>query len=547
MTTTTTFIDLIGAVALLLWGVGILRKGMEQAFGARMRVFLGAGTSNRMKSFGVGFGTTLVLQSSTATAVMTSSFVEQGLIALPMAVAVMLGADVGTSLVSQFVSLKIQWLSPFFIILGVVCPQIMKGNRGRGLGLAFVGLGLMLLSLKLMGEATVPMRDSEIIRILFSLLGDTPVFAVLASAFLACVAASSLAAILFVLSLYQSGAIDPILCILFVAGANLGGGLPPLFIAGSERAARQVILSDVLIRTIGVVLVVILVLLFKDTLLSYEFGPRLAVDVHVCFNLFLALIFLPFVKTIAKLVRYLVPVPEEVHPDSPKFLDENILNSPITALTAAKREAMRIGDTVERMLQTSLDTLRNDDERLISSLQTMDDKIDRLNEAVKQYLFRLSKMPLDDEQKKLAAEVVSYTVNLEHIGDIIEKSLSKLALKKQNHQISFSSEGFAEIEVMYIRTIENLHLAQTIFMTHDPQLARKLVESKEGIRQIEVQSAENHMKRYQEGRPETIQSSSLHLDIVRDLKRINAHLTPVAYPILTEMGVLRESRLLNDK
>lgn len=544
MSSTSVLIDLIGAVALLIWGLGALRKGMERAFGSKMRVVLEVGTSNRGRSFGVGFLTTLVLQSSTATAIMTSSFVEQKLVALNMALAIILGANVGTSLVSQLVSLKIQWLAPVCLFIGLVIPRFSKGTRGQGIGLSFAGLGLMLLSLKLMNQATLPLRDSEILRILFSLLGDAPLFAVIASAMLACIAASSLAVVLFVMSLYQVGAISPVICVLFVVGANIGGAIPPLFVVGKDQASRQVILGDLFMRGIGVILVIIFASLIEKLLVYVPIGPRFAVDVHVAFNILMAIIYIPLLDPVAKIVQRFAPIHEEEDVNKPKFLDESILSTPMSAITAARRETMRIGDTVERMLEISRKMLRSDnDEHLYTQIQQMDDKVDRLQEAVKQYIFRLNRKDLNESQKQQITEIISYAINLEHVGDIIDKNLIKDAQKKDRDHLVFSDEGFAEIEILYIRTIENLQLAQTVFMTHDPQMARKLVESKVEIRQMEIDSVDKHLKRYRDGIRASIQSSSLHLDVLRDLKRINAHLVTVAYPILSQMGVLRESRL----
>ena len=542
MSSTIIMIHLIGAVALLIWGLGILRNGMNQAFGSRMRFFLGAGTENRMKAFSVGLLTTLVLQSSTATAVMTSSFVEQGLITFMMSLAIMLGADVGTSAVAQLVSLKIVWLSPFCIILGLIVPKFKNSARYSGLGTGLVGLGLMLLALKLMGEATAPMHSSEAIRTLFSLLGDAPIFAVLAAGLMAAATASSLAVVLFIMSLFQANAIDPLLAVYLVVGANLGGAFPPLFIVGKISSARQVILGNLLMRACGVLIVLLLSPLLKQIISSYEFNSRFVVDVHVAFNIALALLFLPLIGSVAKLVDTLSPIPP-VLPDAPKFLVEEILETPLSALTAAERETLRVGDTVERMLENSLLALRNDDEQMCASISLMDNKVDRLQEAIKQFIYKIDRSKLSESEIKLADEIISYSINLEHIGDIIDKSLSSIIQKKSRNQLSFSANGFSELEIFYMRTIENFHIAQTIFMTRDQALARQLVQSKVEIRRMEIESSNNHLKRYQEGHFETISSSSLHLDILRDLKRINAHLTSVAYPILDELGVLRESRL----
>jgi phosphate:Na+ symporter len=537
-------VQLLGAVVLLVWALGHVSAGLDRAFGGRMRLILALGTKTRVSAFGIGLGVTLVLQSSTATALVASTYVGQGLIDLTMAQAVMLGADVGTSLVAQVLSLRITWLSAALILVGGATLRFTEANRPRGIARAMIGLGLMLLSLRLVGEATAPLRDNPAIIQFLRLLGDAPLFAVATAAVLAAGAASSLAIVLLVMTF--AGSIDPALTVLFVAGANLGSAVPPLVAASGDPAARQVMLGNLIVRAAGALAVTLVVPFFGEALLNLEraldIGPRLAVDAHVAFNLALALIFLPLTGPTAALVRRLSPVPEQTV-DGPKHLAPAALAAPATALAAAARETLRVGDTVERMLEVSLAALRTDDERLCDAVRQMDDKVDRLQEAIKLFIAKLGRDNLSDEELKFSTAILSYAINLEHIGDIVEKNLNKLALKKITNHLAFSSEGFGEIERLYLRTIENLHLAQTVFMVRDARLARKLVESKIDIRHMEDTSSAAHLRRFQEGRPESLMTSSLHLDILRDLKRINAHIASVAYPILDEIGALRESRL----
>jgi phosphate:Na+ symporter len=454
----------------------------------------------------------------------------------------MLGADVGTALVAQMLTLKVHWLPPLLVLAGVATLRSSDTNRAQGIGRAVIGIGLMLLALRLLGEATGPMRQSPAIIQFLTLLGDAPLFAVLAAALMAAAAASSLAIVLFVVTL--AGVVSPLLIVLFVAGANLGSAVPPFLASGHEPAARQVVLGNLLMRAAGALAVALIAPLFAAKFDLVE-GPRLAVDAHLAFNVALAVIFLPLTPVVARLARRLAPVPTATA-DGPRHLDPAALGSPTTALAAAARETLRVGDTVERMLEMNLAALRTDDERMCQAVREMDDKVDRLEEAVKLYVAKLGRDDLGEDDSKRATEILSYAINLEHIGDVIEKNLNKLVLKKISNHMVFSEEGFAEIERFYLRTIENLHLAQTVFMVRDRKLARKLVEGKIEIRHMEDTSARAHLRRFQEGRPESLQSSSLHLDILRDLKRVNAHLASVAYPILDEIGALRESRLRSE-
>jgi phosphate:Na+ symporter len=540
-------INLVGAVALLLWGLNILTGGVQRAFGSRLRRFLASGTRNRFAAFGSGLLVTTAIQSSTATAMMIASFVAEGFVTPVMAQAVLLGANVGTSLVTQILALDIHWLSPALIFAGLVVFKSSRATRRIGIGETLLGLGLMLLSLQLLGQATVPMRESPALAQLLALLSDAPLIAMLAAAMLSAAASSSLVAVLFIMSLAGASAIDGPLCLVLVAGANLGGAVPPFMAAISQGpVARQVAFSNLLVRGLGALLVTATAWTAATPLAFFSDLPQLVIWSHIAFNLFLALVFLPLLGPLSALVGRVLPA-KTPEADGPRHLDEAALSTPASALAAAMRESLRVGDTVEAMLSSSLTALIQGDEVLCKSISTMDNKVDRLQEAIKFYLSRLGRESLDPAEARRAAEIISYAINLEHIGDIIDKNLAQLAMKKIRNQVTFSDDGFAEIEAFYHQTLENLHTAQTVFIGRDIKLARKLVEGKVDIRNLERRSADNHLKRLQEGKPESIQTSSLHLDILRDLKRINAHIASVAYPILDELGELRESRLRSAK
>ncbi|MGB3337699.1 MAG: PhoU domain-containing protein, partial [Devosia sp.] len=219
------------------------------------------------------------------------------------------------------------------------------------------------------------------------------------------------------------------------------------------------------------------------------------------------------------------------------------LVDPPSALAAATRETLGVGDIVEEMLETTLTALKTNDEILCQGVIKLDDRVDRLQGAIKLYLARMERSGLDSVGQRQLNEVLAYAVNLEHIGDIIERSLSRLTIKKIEQQLSYSKEGMEEIEELFRDTIDNLQLAQNVFISRDSQIARRLMEAKVSIRQKEKRSVERHMDRLQQRQPETLQTTSMHMDVLRDLKRINGHLMSVAAPILEEAGLLRESRL----
>ncbi|RVJ70749.1 Na/Pi cotransporter family protein [Sinorhizobium meliloti] len=538
-------LDLIGAVGLLLWGLRLVKTGVIRSFGVRLRRRIGSGTRNRLLAFGMGLVATIALQSSTATALMTASFAGSGFMSSMMAQAIMLGANVGTSLVTRILAFDLHFLAPLMIALGVFAFGFSHSKPTKGLSRAVLGLGLMLLSLRLLGQATEPMQHSRVLVALMASLDAVPVLAVIVAAVLAIASSSSLAIVLLATSLSASGTVTPALGIALVLGANLGGAVPPVL--GTLRygaLARRVTIGNMLVRLIGCVAVLPFTETVARLLSDISHDPAaLVVDTHIAFNILLAVIMLPILRPLSALMRRFLPEAAELD-SGPRHLDPNSLDTPALALAGAVRETLRIGDCITTMLQTNLDALRKNDPARSSGIAAMDDEVDQLNSAVKLYLARLNSSALDETDEQRSNEIIGYATNLEHIGDIVDRNLCDLVDKKIRNQLSFSAEGAAEIDELYRVTLENLRLAQSILVTGNEQLARELVESKVDIRHLEERSAANHMARLRDGMIDSMQTSSLHLDILRDLKRINAHIAAIAYPILKRQGALRESRVM---
>ncbi|MDQ0393440.1 Na/Pi cotransporter family protein [Labrys monachus] len=538
-------LDLLGAVALLLWGLRLVKTGVMRSLGIRLRRWIASGTRNRLLAFGVGLVATLVLQSSTATALMTASFAGSGFMSTMMAQSIMLGANVGTSLVTRILALDLRLLAPAMIAAGVSAFGFSRSAPAKGLSRAILGLGLMLLSLRLLGEATEPMQHSRALIALMASLDAVPVLAVAVASVLAAAASSSLAIVLLAMSLAASATVTPALGIALVLGANLGGAVPPVL--GTWRhgpLARRVTIGNMLVRLAGCAAVLPFIDMAARLLSDVARDPAaLVIAAHMAFNGLLAVALLPLVRPLSAMMGRLLP--EAAEPDGgPCHLDPDGLDMPALALAGAARETLRIGDCITTMLQTNQEALRRNDTGHSSRIAAMDDEVDRLNSAVKLYLARLNRSALDHGDEQRSNEIIGYATNLEHIGDIIDRNLCDLVDRKIRNRLSFSVEGEAEIEELYRVTLENLRLAQSILVTGDVQLARRLVESKVDIRHLEERSAANHMARLRDGMIESMQTSSLHLDILRDLKRINAHIAAIAYPILKRQGALRESRVM---
>lgn len=527
-----------GAVALLLFGLGLIREGITQALGIRLQVVLGLGTRTGPRAFLAGLLTTLGLQSSTATALMIAGFVERAMIRTRMAQIALLGANVGTALTAWFVTTGVEALAPALLLGGYVLFR-RKNSVAAGSGRALIGIGMMLLSLTLLAHATLPLREAPEVASFLAMLDAAWPVALAFAAGVAVVCSSSLAAVLLILSL----ALPPGLTVVLVLGANLGGALPAfLATAGMGVEARRVTAGNLVVRAIGCLIVLPVAGPLGTALAQMQLGSGLAVEAHLVFNLFLAAIIWPLSGGIAAVMGRIIPDEEKAVEDSPRWLDEAALTIPALALSGASREALAVGDAVERMLVQTRTAFRSDDPAPLAEVAELEARIDRRQLEVKTYLSRLGREAGEEERRRSIA-ILDYVINLEHIGDIIDKGLAPEVRKKVGLRLRFSEEGYDEIDRMFLLSLETLKMAQTVFMTGDRELARRLIELKVDIRNLERLSARRHLIRLRDGHAESRETSSLHLDLLRDLKRINAHTVAVAHPILDEEGLLAESRL----
>ncbi|WP_043619341.1 Na/Pi cotransporter family protein [Ensifer sp. ZNC0028] len=543
MSTAIVSINLFGAMALLLFGLGQVRDGMQRAFGTRLKAGLAAGTRDGLRSFSSGLIATIALQSSTATALMVASFVERDLVVPRMAQIVLLGANVGTAMTAWIVALGLGWLSPLLLLCGFVVGR-GNSNARKGSGAALVGIGLMLLSLHLIGGATEPLRTSAALSAFFGMLDNAWPVALVIAAGLAALASSSLAVVVLILSLATSASLSTGLLIALVLGANLGGAVPPVLATFKAAAsARRVALGNLIVRAVGCLAALALAGYVAPLIdrLPVSRG-NLPVDVHLAFNLALALLAAPLARPLSRLTMRLLP-DEPKATDGPLFLQQNDLDTPVAALAGASREVLGVGDLVERMLVEANDALQQTDPSRLAAISTLEGRVDRVQHEIKVYVSRVGQCEIAEEQRRRAMDIVDYAINLEHIGDIIEKGLLAELAKKIARGLTFSSDGHDELSRLFAVTIDNLRMAQAVFATRDNAMARRLVEAKEDVRRLERQSAERHLQRLRDGRAESIETSSLHLDMLRDLKRINAHIATVAHPILDQSGLLIDSRI----
>ena len=551
MNTTLTLVDLGGAIALLIWGVHMVQTGITRAFGPQLRRLLSYALGNRVKAFLAGVGVTSILQSSTATGLMVTAFAAGGLVDLVPALAVMLGANVGTTLIVQVLSFDMSRVSFLFILIGVFMFRRSGVTRTRDLGRVGIGLGLMLIALQHLLSMIAPYEDVPSLRMLLGAVTTDPLIDIVLAAGLTWAAHSSVAVVLLIMAFAAQGVVPPNAAFALVLGANLGTAINPLLEGGvsGDPASKRLPIGNLINRIVGCALALAFLNWIGPALITIDPNPARAVaDFHTAFNIVLALLFFPLLKPFARLLVRLLPVRvDTTDPSQPVYLDWAARETPSIALAGAAREALRMVDVFEAMLRGALASLNRGDRKRVTETARMDNVLDRLDTAIKKYLTSIDIDALDDMDHRRLSEILAFTTNLEHAGDIVEKSLMPLAAKRIKRGVSFSETSRQEIREMMERLISNAQAAAAVFMTEDPRTARQLLGEKEVFRELELRAADEHFGRARAGRPESIEVSKLLLDIVRDLKRVNAHLSAAAYPVLEGRGELLPSRLKQDE
>ncbi|AMN43112.1 Na/Pi cotransporter family protein [Rhodoplanes sp. Z2-YC6860] len=537
---TIVLLDLLGGVALLLWGLHMVQSGILRAFGPDLRRILSRALGNRFAAFAAGLGLTALLQSSTATGLMTASFATEGVVALVPALAIMLGANVGTTLIVRLLAFNIQAVAPVLFIVGLLAFRGGRQTKLKDIGRVAIGLGLMLLSLHILLDTLAPAEQAPVVRTLLGAMTADPMLCILAAAALTWAAHSSVATVLLFMSLAYANFITPEATLALVLGANLGSAINPL-LEGANRAdpkSYRLPAGNMINRVVGVIVVLPFLHPLAGMLRDWEpDASKLAAAFHIGFNVVLALGFIGLLGPLATLLEKAFPYrARAADANTPRHLDPTALDTPSLALTDAARETLHMGDIVEVMLRQVMQALMTNDRALGLGVSRMDNAVDRLDEAIKLYVAKLTASALDEREAKRAMEIVSFSINLEHVGDIIDKNLSELVAKKAKRKLQFSPEGAAELEAFHRRLLESLRIAFGVFMSGNVDDARKLIREKTELRNAELAAAERHFDRLREARTESMETTSIHLDVLRDLKRIHSHICSVAYPVLEAAG-----------
>lgn len=539
-----TLLNLLSAIALLVWGTHIVRTGILRVYGSHLRKVLSHNVGKLPLAFAAGIGVTALVQSSNATALLVTSFVAQGLMALAPGLAIMLGADVGTALMARVLTLDLRWLSPLLIFIGVVFFLSRRQTRAGQLGRVAIGLGLMLLALELIVVAATPITEARGIRVLFASLTGDLLLDALVGALFALLTYSSLAAVLLTATLAGAGLLSLPVAIGLVIGANIGSGLLAFLTSSLQNpAGRRVALGSLLYKLIGLLLVFPVLPYLADWLDSLDWRPaELVIFFHLLYNGLRALLMLPSVGLMARFCDWLLPDrAEEAGVARSRHLDPTALTTPSLALSGAVRETLRIGDLIETMLGHLLQVLRHNRPEPSKELRRLDDDVDSLYKAVKLYLAQIPREALSEHESRRWAEILELAVNLEQAGDIIERMLGKVQDEKTAQRHAFSDKGLEELTALHAQLMANLRLGLNVFLSADRASASQLLREKRRFRAQERRLAHAHVGRLHRQVVQSLETSSLHLELIADMKRLNSLFCSSAYVVLegSETGALQ--------
>ncbi|MDI3353370.1 Na/Pi cotransporter family protein [Pseudomonas sp. UYIF39] len=530
-----TLLNLLSAVALLIWGTHIVRTGILRVYGSNLRHVIGRNMSKRWLAFVAGIVVTAMVQSSNATAMLVTSFVGQGLMALTPALATMLGADVGTALMARVLTFDLSWLSPLLIFLGVIFFLSRKQTRVGQMGRVSLGLGLIILALQLIVESAAPITQAQGVKVIFASLTGDILLDALVGALFAMVSYSSLAAVLLTATLAGAAVISLPVAIGLVIGANIGSGILAFLSTSMQNAAgRQVALGSLLYKLIGLLLIIPVLDPLVHWIDSLDFSPQeMVIGFHLLYNTVRCLILLPSVGPMAKLCAWLLPERPEINGTAkPRHLDPTALVTPSLALANAARETLRIGDLIDNMLEAMLDVLNGKQTAVTQEMRRLTDDVESLYGAIKLYLAQMPREDLSEQDSRRWAEIIELAINLKLASDLIERMLRKVQQQKTSQRRSFSEVGLEELAGLHSQLISNLRLGLSVFLSADKESARQLLREKRRFRAQERRLAHAHVSRLQRKIVQSIETSSLHLELIADMKRLNSLFCSSAYVVL---------------
>ena len=536
--------NLLGGLALFLYGMSKMSDGMKKAAGNRMRNILAALTKNRVIALIVGAFVTMIIQSSSATTVMLVSFVQAQLMSYAQALGVIMGANIGTTITAQLVAFKLTDYALGMITVGFIMTMFSKRETFKHFGEALLGFGILFFGMYLMSDAMKPLRDYQPFQDLMIGL-ENPWFGLLIGALFTGLIQSSSAFTGIVITLAMNGLITLEAGIPLIFGANVGtcitAGLASI---GTIRDAKRVAIAHVLFNIGGVLIFIWFIPYLADFVRTLSSDtPRQIANAHTIFNITVGIVFLPFTTLLAKLVYKILPDKEIEKGVIPTtwHLDDSQISHPAIAIGLVQSELSRMTKIVARMLRAIIHPFTTDDPgedeiylklSVLEGIDMREDKIDFLDEKVVNYLLQIGRQELSNQQMSEVYAMISIANDLESIGDIIHRDMLPLVEKRRQLDSDFSEEGKKELKAYHVKMSKQMSRLRDALSEMDPAMAKKILRKEEKYVILESDFRIRHVKRLRDEMEESLETHEVHVEFLDLLKQVSVHLANIAKTIM---------------
>jgi phosphate:Na+ symporter len=526
-----------GGVALMLFGIRFLRRGLERVFGHALHAWIERMSSNRWTAAVAGLAFGAVAPSSTAQTLLTMQLLNAGKLPAERMLVFLLGANVGITVTVQLIAFRFFDYNAIFLIVGVIAYLGAKSENWRGAGQTLLSLGFIFLAMQLISDAARQLTSNADFQTLMTMFGSHAVLLVIFAAGLTFVTQSSTAVIGLVIALAQAGTCTLAAVLPVVLGANLGLGLTSLVAGWETLAGKRLAIANLTLKCAAIVPL----LVAQPTLIRWiEAMPvdigRQAANFHTTFNLVVALagaLLAGFVGGIIKRAVRGTPT-QDPFGGVATHLDPTALASPVFALANAARETLRLAEETKGMLLGAWRGLQTRDAALVQRVQEHDNRVDELHAAIKQYLSQIPVEQMTPRDSQLQFGLLHFASQLETVGDVIDKSFCHQILKQIADPLPLHPQDDADLAEMHRRTVQRLELAILVLTTRDRTTAQRLLDEGETLKTwcIEVQRA--HYLRLIGGDERALQASTRFLDLINALRRISGQLNTIGHTFARE-------------
>lgn len=521
-------ISLIGGLGMFLYGMNVMGDGLQKAAGEKLKKIIEMLTTNRIMGVLVGTLVTAIIQSSSATTVMTIGFVNAGIMSLQQAVGVIMGANIGTTVTAQLVSFNIEKYAPIAIGIGMVFWFFTKKKNIKNISEILIGFGILFVGMNFMKEAAAPVSEMSQVHDAMLYLSKNPVLGILAGFLITGIIQSSSASIGILIVLASQGLLPITAALPVLYGDNIGTCVTSLLSTiGASRNARRAAIMHLCFNVIGTLLFIIVLskpIIALVTSIDPTNVPRQIANAHTLFNVVNVIVLLPFSTYLVKLATKLVPYTEDedlenIH--TTKFLDERILETPSIALSNTVDEVIRMASRSTRSLNSAYDAVKTFSHEKREKTFEYERMINTLQLDITNYLFALSNRNLSDIER-IKADVLFHIVNdIERVGDHAD-NIAEISQFMEDKKVIFTEDARNELDTIFELASKNFYDSITALKTSDFELAATITEREREINILEQNARNSHMARLHAGTC-SVEAGIYFLDIISNLERISDH------------------------